>query len=119
MVCPRVAIQRSTLSSVLDIVHPIAPWVGALVLHHISIDVLRASFFDLKRSAPGVDEMTWADYMGNIEANLANLHRRVHTGAYPALPSRRTYIPKTDGRQRPLGIAGWKTRSSSRQWLQS
>src|ERR1700756_1090476 len=76
------------------------------LLHHISIDVLRASFFDLKRSAaPGVDEMTWADYVENIEANLANLHRRVHTGAYRALPSRRTYIPKADGRQRPLGIA--------------
>jgi RNA-directed DNA polymerase len=75
------------------------------LLHHISIDVLRASFFDLKRSAaPGVDEMTWADYVENIEANLANLHRRVHTGAYRALPSRRTYIPKADGRQRPLGI---------------
>ena len=71
------------------------------LLHHISIDVLRASFFDLKRSAaPGVD------YVENIEANLANLHRRVHTGAYRALPSRRTYIPKADGRQRPLGIAG-------------
>src|SRR6202166_453605 len=76
------------------------------LLHHISIDVLRASFFDLKKSAaPGVDEMTWADYVENIEANLANLHRRVHTGAYRALPSRRTYIPKADGRQRPLGIA--------------
>ena len=50
--------------------------------------------------------MTWADYVGNIEANLANLHRRVHTGAYRALRSRRTYIPKADGRQRPLGIAG-------------
>src|SRR5246127_3444103 len=77
------------------------------LLHHISIDVLRASFFDLKRSAaPGVDEMTWADYVENIEVNLAKLHRRVHTGAYRALPSRRTYIPKADGRQRPLGIAG-------------
>src|ERR1700746_2878407 len=51
------------------------------LLHHISINVLRASFFDLKRSAaPGVDEQTWADYVQNIEANLANLHRRVHTG---------------------------------------
>src|ERR1700724_4186162 len=77
------------------------------LLHHISIDVLRASFFDLKKSAaPGVDEMTWADYVENIEANLANLHRRVHAGAYRALPSRRTYIPKADGRQRPLGTAG-------------
>src|ERR1700680_3905737 len=82
------------------------------LLHHISIDVLRASFFDLKKSAaPGVDEMTWADYVENIEANLANLHRRVHTGAYRALPSRRTYIPKADGRQRPLGIAGLEDKS--------
>ena len=84
------------------------------LLHHISIDVLRASFFDLKRSAaPGVDEMTWADYVENIEANLANLHRRVHTGAYRALPSRRTYIPKADGRQRPLGIATVTSNSTS------
>jgi RNA-directed DNA polymerase len=76
------------------------------LLHHISIDVLRASFFGLKKTAaPGVDEMTWADYVEDLEVNLADLHNRVHTGAYRALPSRRTYIPKADGRQRPLGIA--------------
>src|SRR3984893_12489862 len=76
------------------------------LLHHINIDVLRASFFGLKKSAaPGVDEMTWADYVEDLEANLVDLNNRVHTGAYRALPSRRTYIPKADGRQRPLGIA--------------
>src|SRR5215471_14177246 len=76
------------------------------LLHHISIDGLRASFFGLKKAAaPGVDEVTWTEYMENLEANLAGLHQRVHTGAYRALPSRRKYIPKGDGRQRPLGIA--------------
>ena len=76
------------------------------LLHHLNIDVLRASYFGLKKTAaPGIDEMTWADYVKDLEANLADLHNRVHTGAYRALPSRRTYIPKADGRQRPLGIA--------------
>ena len=76
------------------------------LLHHISIDGLRASFFGLKKAAaPGVDEVTWTEYMENLEANLAGLHQRVHTGAYRALPSRRKYIPKADGRQRPLAIA--------------
>jgi retron-type reverse transcriptase len=75
------------------------------LLHHIDIGALRASFFGLKKSAaPGVDDVTWADYVESIEANLADLHHRVHTGAYRALPSRRKYIPKADGRQRPLGI---------------
>jgi RNA-directed DNA polymerase len=76
------------------------------LLHHLTVDVLRASFFDLKKfAAPGVDEMTWTAYRGGLEENLSNLHTRVRTGAYRALPSRRTYIPKADGRQRPLGIA--------------
>src|SRR5271154_3768101 len=76
------------------------------LLHHIDIDVLRASFFGLKKTAaPGVDEMTWTEYAEHLEANLLDLHARVHTGAYRALPSRRKYIPKPDGRQRPLGIA--------------
>ena len=76
------------------------------LLHHLSVDVLRASFFGLKKfAAPGVDEMTWTEYAKGLEENLADLHSRVQTGAYRALPSRRTYIPKPDGRQRPLGIA--------------
>src|SRR5260370_25109325 len=78
------------------------------LLHHINIDVLRASFFGLKKTAaPGVDEMTWNEYAEHLETNLLDLHARVHTGAYRALPSLRKYIPKADGRQRPLGIAMW------------
>src|SRR4029450_11692179 len=76
------------------------------LLHHVNIEVLRASFFGLKKTAaPGVDERTWIEYAEHLEANLLSLHVRVHTGAYRALPSRRKYIPKADGRQRPLGIA--------------
>src|SRR5438876_3689463 len=76
------------------------------LLHHIDLDLLRLSFYALKRNAaPGVDGMTWQDYEANLESNLQDLHSRVHRGAYRAQPSRRKYIPKPDGRQRPLGIA--------------
>jgi len=76
------------------------------LLHHITPDVLRAAFFSLKRrAAPGVDAVTWDAYEEDREQNLDALHARLHAGAYRALPSRRTYIPKADGRQRPLGIA--------------
>jgi RNA-directed DNA polymerase len=76
------------------------------LLHHVNIEVLRAGFLGLKKTAaPGVDERTWIEYAEHLEANLLSLHVRVHTGAYRALPSRRKYIPKADGRQRPLGIA--------------
>jgi RNA-directed DNA polymerase len=76
------------------------------LLHHVSIDVLRWAFFNLKkRAAPGADGLTWADYAADLDRNLTDLHARVHSGAYRALPSRRKYIPKADGKQRPLGIA--------------
>ena len=76
------------------------------LLHHISVDVLRWAFFNLKKqAAPGVDELTWVDYAADLDLNLADLHARVPSGAYRALPSRRVYIPKADGKQRPLGIA--------------
>ena len=76
------------------------------LLHHISVDTLRAAFFALKRrAAPGVDAMTWDAYEVGCEDKLVDLHRRLHAGAYRALPSRRVYIPKADGRQRPLGVA--------------
>jgi RNA-directed DNA polymerase len=76
------------------------------LLHHLDVDVLRAAFFGLKkRAAPGADAVTWEAYEKNREINLAALHRRLQAGAYRALPSRRTYIPKSDGRQRPLGVA--------------
>jgi RNA-directed DNA polymerase len=76
------------------------------LLHHLSLNLLRDSFFALKRQAsPGVDGVTWQEYETGLEGRLSDLHSRVHRGAYRARPSRRVYIPKADGRQRPLGIA--------------
>lgn len=76
------------------------------LLHHLTVDLLRDSFYALKRqAAPGVDGVTWKEYETGLEDRLADLHGRVHRGAYRAQPSRRVYIPKSDGRQRPLGIA--------------
>src|SRR5246127_1346255 len=76
------------------------------LLHHLTIDLLRESFYSLKRkAAPGVDGVTWQEYEHGVEDRLADLHSRVHRGAYRAQPSRRVYTPKADGRQRPLGIA--------------
>jgi RNA-directed DNA polymerase len=76
------------------------------LLHHISIDCLRMAFFALKRdAASGVDGLTWPTYEADLDRNLTDLHERVHRGAYRALPSRRTYIPKADGKQRPLAVA--------------
>jgi len=76
------------------------------LLHHLSIGLLRDSFYALKRQAsPGVDGVRWQEYETRLEDRLTDLHSRVHRGAYRARPSRRVYIPKADGRQRPLGIA--------------
>jgi group II intron reverse transcriptase/maturase len=75
------------------------------LLHHVSIDLLRLSFFALKKdAAPGVDGLAWRDYETDLERKLEDLHKRVHRGAYRAWPSRRQYIPKADGRQRPIAI---------------
>ena len=76
------------------------------LLHHVTVELLRESFYALKRkAAPGVDGLTWPDYEMELEDNLQDLHARVHRGAYRALPVRRRYIPKPGGKQRPLGIA--------------
>src|SRR5690349_17434150 len=76
------------------------------LLHHVSLDTLRWAFFEQRKdAAPGVDRLTWEEYAVDLETRLADLHGRVHRGAYRALPSRRRYIPKADGKQRPLGIA--------------
>jgi RNA-directed DNA polymerase len=76
------------------------------LLHHVNIDRLRAAYWALEpKAAPGVDGVTWEDYGEDLEANLRDLHARVHRGAYRARPSRRAYIPKPDGRLRPLGVA--------------
>ena len=76
------------------------------LLHHISIETLEVAFYALKRkAAPGVDGVTWQEYEADLERRLIDLHGRIHRGAYRPQPSRRTYIPKADGRQRPLAIA--------------
>jgi len=76
------------------------------LLHHLNVDLLRDSFYALQRKAsPGVDGVTWQEYETGLEDRLVDLHSRVHRGAYRAKPSRRVFIPKADGRQRPLGIA--------------
>jgi RNA-directed DNA polymerase len=76
------------------------------LLHHLTVGLLRESFYALKRkAAPGVDGIGWQEYETGLEVRLTDLHSRVHRGAYRAKPSRRVYIPKADGRQRPLGIA--------------
>ena len=107
---PRRTPSRENGPSGLERVREAAKQDGKLkftaLLHHVSIDLLRASYYSLKkRAAPGVDGMTWAEYGGDLEARLSDLHGRIHHGAYRAQPSRRVWIPKADGRQRPLGIA--------------
>ena len=75
------------------------------LLHHLSDDLLRDSFYALKRQAsPGVDGITWQEYESGLQDQLVDLHSRIHRGTHRAQPSRRVYIPKADGRQRPLGI---------------
>jgi group II intron reverse transcriptase/maturase len=76
------------------------------LFHHITVDALRTAFYALRRkAAAGVDGMTWQDYEAELELRLEDLHARVQPGAYRPQPSRRTYIPKADGSQRPLAIA--------------
>ena len=76
------------------------------LLHHVNPDTLRLAFYALKRKAvPGVDGVMWDDYEAELEPWLADLHGRIHRGAYRPQPSRRVYIPKADGRERPLAIA--------------
>jgi retron-type reverse transcriptase len=76
------------------------------LLHHVTTERLREAFFGIKKDASaGVDGMTWRQYEQKLESNLEDLRSRLHRGAYRAKPTRRTYIPKGDGRMRPLGIA--------------
>jgi len=76
------------------------------LLHHVDLDRLRAAYRAINpKAAPGVDQVTWRAYGQDLEANLRDLHERVQAGRYRASPSRRVYIPKADGRQRPLAVA--------------
>ena len=76
------------------------------LLHHVDVDRLRKAYWGINpKAATGVDGVTWGAYGQDLEDNLEDLHARLHRGAYRASPSRRVYIPKPDGRNRPLGIA--------------
>jgi RNA-directed DNA polymerase len=76
------------------------------LFHHVTVGRLRNAYLALSRgAAAGIDGVTWQQYGDGLEENLLDLHARLHRGAYRAKPSRRVYIPKADGRQRPLGIA--------------
>ena len=102
--------NRPEASSGLDRVRQAAGRDGQLrftnLMHHVTVDLLRESYFALKRNAaPGLDGVTWLDYGRELEARLPDLHDRVQSGRYRAQPSKRSWIPKPDGRQRPLGIA--------------
>jgi RNA-directed DNA polymerase len=75
------------------------------LLHHVCPEMLRTAFYALKRdAAPGVDGMTWETYEQALDRRIEDLHARVQSGAYRALPSRRSYIPKEDGTKRPLAV---------------
>jgi RNA-directed DNA polymerase len=106
----RRAQDRESVSSALDRIRQVARQRKkerfTSLFHHINLSLLRMAFFALKRdAAPGVDGLTWKDYEADLERKLEDLHARVQRGAYRALPSRRRYIPKSDGRQRPLAVA--------------
>lgn len=107
---PRTQSRREGVTNALDRVRQAALRSRterfSALFHHVTIERLRAAFFAIKRKAsPGVDGVTWEQYERDLEENLGDLHDRLHRGAYRARPSRRAYIPKPDGRQRPLGIA--------------
>jgi group II intron reverse transcriptase/maturase len=102
--------SRESVSQALDRIRKVArerkKEKFTALLHHISSELLEEAFFELKKdAAPGVDRLTWKDYEADLERNIEDLHQRVQRGAYRALPSRRVYIPKPDGRQRPLAVA--------------
>ena len=76
------------------------------LMHHLTRELFRASFFELKKqAAPGIDGEMWRDYGVDFERRIEDLHGRIHCGAYRAKPSKRSYIPKVEGGMRPLGIA--------------
>jgi RNA-directed DNA polymerase len=107
---PRTQRRDNGAQSALDRVREVAKKDSKMrftaLLHHLTLDSLRQSFFALKRrAAAGVDGVTWKQFEVDLEQNLRSLHERLHRGAYRARPTRRVFIPKPDGRKRPLGIA--------------
>lgn len=115
--------SRSDAPSALDRVRQVAAKDKkakfTALLHHVSVDLLRAAFHALrKKAAPGIDGVTWEQYEADLEANLHDLHSRLHRGAYRAKASKRVFIPKADGRQRPLGIASLEDKIVQRALVQ-
>jgi group II intron reverse transcriptase/maturase len=107
---PRTQSRRESVPSALDRVRQLARKDRKVrftaLLHHVTVDHLRESFLALRRNAaPGVDGETWGHYAEKMEERLQDLHGCVHRGAYRAKPSRRVLIPKSDGKERALGIA--------------
>ncbi|MBT8224023.1 MAG: hypothetical protein KJO75_00780 [Dactylosporangium sp.] len=85
------------------------------LLHHVTLLRLRDAYWAISpKAAPGVDGVTWAEYGQDLESRLRDLHGRVQSGSYRATPSRRVYIPKADGRLRPLGIASLEDKAASK-----
>jgi RNA-directed DNA polymerase len=105
----RRAQDRESVSHALDRIRQVARQRKkekfTALLHHINPEHLEEAFFELKENAaPGVDGLTWRAYETGLDRNIEDLHSRFQRGAYRALPSRRVYIPKPDGRQRPLAV---------------
>src|ERR1700686_4440148 len=114
--------NRATVSQALERIRQVARQGKkekfTPLLHHISTDHLEQAFLELKEdAAAGVDGLRWQDYAVDLERNLEDLHARVHRGAYRAQPSRRVYIPKPDGRQRPLAVAALEDKIVQRATL--
>jgi RNA-directed DNA polymerase len=106
----RRAQDRESVSQALDRIRQVAKTRKkekfTTLFHHLNVPMLRTAFLALRReAAPGVDGLTWQDYEADLDRRIEALHARVQRGAYRALPSRRRYIPKPDGRQRPLAVA--------------
>ena len=105
----RRAQDRASVSQALDRIRQAAGREEerfTTLFHHLSVPMLRLAFYALKRdAAPGVDGLTWQAYEADLDRSIEDLHERVQRGAYRAQPSRRRYIPKPDGRQRPLAVA--------------
>ena len=102
--------DRESVSQALDRIRQVARHRKkekfTALFHHITVQLLRKAFFELKENAaPGVDGLRWGEYEADLEHRLEDLHARLQRGAYRALPSRRGYIPKSDGRLRPLAVA--------------
>lgn len=85
------------------------------LMHHVTVDLLREAYHQINKDAkPGVDGQTWEDYGVELEKNLQDLHRRLQSGAYRAKPSVRVYIPKTDGKLRPIGMSALEDKIAQR-----